>query len=310
MPETVHGGSAAAVANEPPLRATLDPLGEALMEAAGEAKAALALADPVTAVHELRKAFKRLRALLRLVRRETCGREDAVTARALRRQLGEGARRLSGARDIAARREAMDDLVAKGLLTPALRRTAGRALLGKGQAAGDAGLATHREELAALIAASEDAASRLNGSNTIPRLLRVMAEEYTLARKLGRKAHPDEPESLHDLRKAVVAHRYQMALVTTAWPAVGRVWEVELQRLREKLGKFQDLAVLLEPLAQEVPEGRAAPGWSAPLAEAARARQLKLVASALRLHARLFAEKPGAFRRRLAAYFDPVSVRE
>jgi hypothetical protein len=101
-----------------------------------------------------------------------------------------------------------------------------------------------------------------------------------------------------------------MALVTQAWPAVGRVWEVELQRLREKLGKFQDLAVLLEPLEPEAAGGHAAPGWRASLAEAARARQLRLVASALRLHARLFAEKPRAFRRRLAVYFDAVSVRE
>lgn len=310
MSKTVHGGSAAPVASEVAPLATLDTLGEALMQAAGEAKSALAVADPVKAVHELRKAFKRLRALLRLVRPETCGREDAATARALRRQLGEAARRLSGARDMAARREALDDLAAKGLLTPALRRTAGRALLGTNPEAGDDGLAAHREELTALIAASEAAASRLNGQNTIPRLLRVMTGEYALARKLGGKTDPDLPESLHDLRKAVVAHRYQMALVTQAWPAVGRVWEIELQRLREKLGKFQDLAVLLEPLVQEVPEGRAAPVWSTSLADAGRARQLRLVASAQRLHARLFAEKPRAFRRRLAAYFDPVSVRE
>lgn len=310
MLETVHGGSAPAAPGEPPARATVDPLGEAIMEAAGEARTALAVADPVKAVHELRKAFKRLRALLRLVQRETCGREAAAEARTLRRELGEAARQLSGARDMAARREALDDLTEKGLLTPALRKTAGRTLVPRGVEAQDAGLAPHREELARLIAAGEAAAARLTGSRRIPALLRAMTGEYAIARRLGRKADPADPESLHNLRKAVVAHRYQMALVTHAWPAVGRVWEVELQRLREKLGKFQDLTVLLGQLGQEPPAGHTAPGWTAPLAEAARARQLRLTVSALRLYARLFAEKPKAFRRRLAAYFDPVSVRE
>lgn len=310
MLETVHGGSAPAAPGEPPARATVDPLGEAIMEAAGEARTALAVADPVKAVHELRKAFKRLRALLRLVRRETGSREAAVEARTLRRELGEAARQLSGARDMAARREALDDLMEKDLLTSALRKTAGRALVPRGSEAQDAGVAPHREELARLIAATETAATRLTGACRIPALLRAMTGEYAIARRLGRKVDSSDAESLHNLRKAVVAHRYQMALVTHAWPAVGRVWEVELQRLREKLGKFQDLAVLLERLGQASPEGQPVPGWNAPLAEAARARQLRLTVSALRLHARLFAEKPKAFRRRLAAYFDPVSVRE
>jgi len=309
MLESVHGGSAATNGGKSPPHGPADPLGGAILDAAGEARAALVLDDPVKAVHELRKAFKRLRALLRLVRRGTSTRGAAAEARALRARLSEAARRLSGARDSAARREALDDLAAKELITPALRKAAARALVPRASKAQQAGLAPHRGELEEAILASEGAAGRLAGLMGTAELLRAMTGDYAKARKLGRAVDPGHAESVHELRKAVVVHRYQMALVTRAWPAVGEVWEVELQRLRDKLGKFQDLAVLLDQLTP--PEERMpAPDWQAPLTEAARARQLKLTRSALRLHARLFAETPKAFRRRLAAYFAPVSDRE
>ena len=54
-----------------------------------------------------------------------------------------------------------------------------------------------------------------------------------------------EPEVLHELRRRVVAHRYQMELVGPLWPKFGRVWVAEAQRLRDRLGAFQDLSVLL-----------------------------------------------------------------
>ena len=49
---------------------------------------------------------------------------------------------------------------------------------------------------------------------------------------------------MHEFRQRVVVHRYQMELVEPAWPRLGKVWVGEAQRLRERLGKHQDLAVL------------------------------------------------------------------
>src|SRR4029078_1816935 len=49
---------------------------------------------------------------------------------------------------------------------------------------------------------------------------------------------------LHELRQRVVTHRYQMELVEAVWPRLGRGWVREAQKLRNRLGKVQDLAVL------------------------------------------------------------------
>ena len=291
-------------------------LDAALTRAVADAAAALGIAEPVKAVHELRKSFKQLRALLRLVQ-HTQDTAVAARARELRVALAEAARRLAHARDDAARRDALDDLVAKGGLAPALRGAAGRALapapLRRGKVAtggreeADAGLTPHRAELELLLGQFVAALPALGGALSDKMLLRALVAEYARARRMARKLDPADEDGLHELRKAVVAQRYQMELVTPAWPALGTVWVSELQRLRDRLGKHQDLSVLIGHIKARPPPARARHAWRAPLIEAARARQQRLAAAALRLHARLFAEKPAAFHRRIAAYMSAIS---
>lgn len=277
-------------------------LSRALTEAAEGAHDALEVEDSVAAVHELRKSFKRLRGLLRLVR----GRQ-MQPARELRRALADAARQLSGARDQAAQREAMDDLVAKAGVAPAVCKVAIRALAAPEQADDDDALARHRVELATLIEGCIEAAPHLAGTMGPKALLAALGEDYEKARSTGQEVDVDDAEGLHELRKTVVNHRYQMELFTPFWPAQGKLWETELQRLREKLGKHHDLTVLIERLDDNPPTTVAERKWHTPLHEAAHARQQRLAMSAMRLHARLFAERPKAFRRRLGAYMNPMS---
>jgi CHAD domain-containing protein len=118
----------------------------------------------------------------------------------------------------------------------------------------------------------------------------------------ARHAIPDDwraasAQELHDLRQRVVIHRYQMELVEPLWPRLGRSWVREAQKLRNQLGKCQDLAVLAryaephQPLAQ----------WRSRLQSVIGQRQAEHVATARRIAGRLFAERPKAFRRRLEA---------
>jgi hypothetical protein len=51
-------------------------------------------------------------------------------------------------------------------------------------------------------------------------------------------------DDLHELRRRVIEHRYQMELVEPLWPRLGKIWVEEAQRLRDRLGRYQDLAVL------------------------------------------------------------------
>ena len=289
----------------PPTRLAL-----ALADAFAEARDALALSDPEAAVHGVRKGFKRLRALLRLTE---AARARAVSqrARAARRALAQTARHLAQARDAAAREDALDDLVAKAGLAKATRRAAGRALASTDAPAraGD-GVGAHRAALEAEMAALAEALPRLGAALDDDALCAALAASYAKARRAGRAVDPADDESLHELRKDVIAQRYQMELVTADWPALGQFWVDELQRLRDKLGKHHDLAVL-RALAEAHPaRGGRRPAWCAPLLAAIAARQAKLAHSALLLHARLFAEKPKAFRRRLSAYMSAVSERK
>ncbi len=309
MPDSLSPSSAAA-----PEAADLlalqpsGPLAEALKAGISEAMQALDHDDPVRAVHDLRKAFKRLRALLRLVQAAD-DKETGKRARELRRALAEGARLVAGARDVVARRDALDDLVAKGLLPLPLRRSAGRSLAPATRRKEDH-LAPHRTELQVLLTQLVAALPRLAGALDDKALVAALAQEFAKARRLGRKLNPEDDEELHELRKAAVAQRYQMELAIPAWPTLGKAWVDEMQRLRDKLGKHHDLSVLIERLQARPPRSPAQLAWHGPLVEAARARQQKLARSALRLHGRLFAEKPGAFRRRLAAYMTAMSHRE
>jgi len=128
-----------------------------------------------------------------------------------------------------------------------------------------------------------------------------LTSTYRRARQLVPDSWPDaEAEHLHDLRRRVVEHRHQMDLVEPLWPRLGKVWAEEAQRLRNQLGSCQDLAVLssfTEPHQPLAP-------WRSRLTPMINARREAHLKSAARLAGRLFAEKPKAFRRRIAALWS------
>jgi CHAD domain-containing protein len=125
-----------------------------------------------------------------------------------------------------------------------------------------------------------------------------LAASYRRARKAIPSSWPRaDAAELHELRKRVIVHRYQMELVTPLWPRSGKLWTGEAQRLRDRLGHHHDLVLLSELTAPRRPLAR----WRAKLAPLIEARKAQHVAAARRIANRLFAEKPKAFRRRLEA---------
>jgi hypothetical protein len=75
------------------------------------------------------------------------------------------------------------------------------------------------------------------------------------------------------------------------------MWSGEAQRLRDRLGKHQDVLMLACLTAPHQPLAR----WRSRLAPALAERRAAHVAAAARIAARMFVEKPNALRRRLAA---------
>jgi CHAD domain-containing protein len=107
-------------------------------------------------------------------------------------------------------------------------------------------------------------------------------------------------EDLHQLRQRVVDHRYQMDLVEPLWPRQGRMWTDEAERLRDRLGRCQDLEILKQLTAPHQPLAR----WRSRLTPACAERTTELAQRAARIALRLFAEKPKAFRRRLETLWE------
>lgn len=280
-------------------------IGEALAAAARdilfEARAVLSDRSKLdaVAVHDLRKGLKRWRALLRLLQ-PFLGDE----VRRLREEARELARKLAGARDAQSAIEALDDL-AEGEGELSARTIASiRGRLDAIRLSAEA--ATINADVRADLAAALDAAALTLATWNLEELTFAdLAHELSRTYRRLRKDSPKdwskaEPETLHDLRAVVVAHRYQMELVEPLWPKFGELWVAEAQRLRDRLGAFQDLSVLK---GFTVPHGALA-RWRSRLTPLILARQQKHAKAAQRGATPLLAERPKAFRRRLEALWE------
>ena len=280
-------------------------IGPALRAIAGSilAKARLALTDPQRsnqdAVHDFRRAMKQWRALMRLL-------EPFIPdADRWRREARDHARSLAHARDGAAALNAFDGLSEKGILLLSERSNA--TVRGRIEALrGNEEQAVLTPALRGTILAWLDAATASIESWPLDpfdfsAIAAQLADSYRSAR---RRVPADwaaaDAVDLHALRQRVVELRYQMELIEPLWPRFGRMWTKEAERLRERLGRCQDLEVLRGLTATHQPLAH----WRSRLTPACTDRSAALAQRASRIAHRLFAEKPKAFRRRLEALWD------
>jgi CHAD domain-containing protein len=287
------------MSKKPALRPDL-AVGEALRNVAhailSDARAALESPDnsDSVAVHEFRRAMKHWRALLRLLE-PFLGEESEglqTTARDLARDLG-------GARDLQSALEALDDLKEHGLPLPDRSLKTARKRINDLRTAGELSALTAdmRLRIAEALADSDVAIDRWPIHNLkFPDVAKQLAASYREARR----AVPDKwsgasPDALHEFRKLVVVHRYQMQVVQPLWKRFTKMWISEAQKLRERLGEHQDL----EMLSKLTGAGQPLASWHARLDPPITARKRRHVAAAKKIATRMFVDKPGAFRRRL-----------
>lgn len=275
-----------------------EPLRAVARAILAEARAALedqARADAV-AVHEFRKAMKRWRALLRLLEPwlGEGGQRLRLAARDLARELGRP-------RDAQSALDALDDMLKHDAgFSPASRATIRHRLDEARRQAESATLNPDmRTHMLAYLGRCERAVARWPLADTG---FNDIAGRITETYRRARRRLPDEwaaagAAELHELRRRVIEHRYQMELVEPLWPRLGKLWVEEAQRLRDRLGRYQDLAVLAGLTAPHQSLAR----WRSKLAPLIVERQAVHLAAAARLAGRLFAERPKAFRRRLQA---------
>ena len=299
----MHGFLEAQMGDKPALqpKAAIGPAVRAI--AGGMLAAARAtLSDPERssqdAVHDFRRAMKQWRALMRLLA------PFIPDAQRLRQEARDHARSLSRARDGQSALNAFDDLVKKGMglseRSTATIRARIEAIRGSEEQA------TLTPELRdTIIAWIDTTAAGIEQWPLDPFEFSKIAARLTAGYRSARQLIPQDwsqatAEELHHLRQRVVDHRYQMELVEPLWPRHGRMWTEEAERLRDRLGRCQDLEILERFTAPHQP---LAP-WRSRLAPACADRTTELAHRAARIALRLFAERPKAFRQRLEALWE------
>lgn len=293
--------------------ALADGLRRSLLEELDRAATLLGDADPNDVdedVHEARKALKRARTAVRLLR-PVLGEERFRSASARLRDAG---RALAGTRDAAVLVDCLDTLTA-----PASASDEASPPDGAGQpfAGLRARLVQEHEEarrlaletagpradaLERIMAGRADSARWDLGSGLDGRVVAGVQRVYRSGRRRLRAAR-DEPtaEALHGWRKRVKDLGYTTELFAPSSPQALEPLSGELRRLWELLGEHHDLH-LLGGVAGQRPSAFVSAVERADLDRRLARRRTELAEQALALGDRLYAEAPGAFGKRVAAY--------
>jgi CHAD domain-containing protein len=286
----------------------LDDAPEAVRRAARErlAHAAAALREDgdAEAVHTARKDLKKTRSLLRLARPGL----PRKHYRARNDELREIAAGLAGARDAEALAGAVEDLhehAAGRLPEHAFTELAAALRASGGEDAGTGSLEPHdaAERLEAAAGAVADwPADELDADA----LLDGVALAYERGRDALRTTREDASSvALHEWRKRVKDLWYQARLLKPAAPAPLQALVDDAGELADVLGDEHDLSVLAERFEAGDPVVTGVVLDEAELRALVDERRDALRAQAAGIAARLYAERPKAFRRRLQAYLSP-----
>jgi CHAD domain-containing protein len=250
------------------------------------------------AVHAARKRFKRIRALVRLVRPQI-GDDVFDRENAAFRDAGGS---LGEARDAAVLVQTLDSL--KPDVDPAVFAADRRKLVGRRLAVRKRVLEAGNG-LDAVATAADEARQRVGQ-------WRIETDGWDALRPGLKRIYRDgraafncaqvgaQPELFHDWRKRVKDLWHQLEILEPIWPPVLKTLADECHALADLLGAEHDLAVLKDVLTAES-LSKAQP--ISPVVATADARRLTLQQDARALGARLFAEKPGAFVKRLGKYW-------
>jgi CHAD domain-containing protein len=266
------------------------------------------------AVHEARKALKRCRAVVRLVR-PVLGDDLARAENAAYRDAGQA---LSAARDADVLLKTWDRVVGDGVDgVDEATVVAGRQRLEDRRARIRAGAgADHGAVVDVLREARRRAAGWPDVDDSwrslAPGLRRIHGQARSAMAATAAAAAADvdgqaddgpaDDEAWHEWRKRVKDTWYHLTLLVPAWEPVLGSEEAEAHRLSELLGDDHDLAVLRAEVASW--DERWSADRTAAVLAAVDDRRRPLQAEAAERGTRLYAEKPKAFAARLGAYWD------
>jgi len=260
--------------------------------------------DPSETVHELRKGFKKIRAVVRLVR-------DGLGAEGFRREnraLRDLGRLLSPARDAKVRLTALDRLLEKekGKLSrsdvaPIRARLASSHRAAVTRARRPEAVARIGQELRALRRRARSWPLEKAGFACLEAGLRRAYRDGRRAEAEAYRVRTDD--AFHEWRKRAKDLRYQVSLLEPAWPRLMKDVARGLHDLTDVLGDDHDLADLRGALTGRGKPANRAKAVDDLLDRIAHRRSI-LQAEARPVGARMYPEKPGRFVARIESYWD------
>jgi CHAD domain-containing protein len=264
-------------------------------------------ADRADAVHEARLHLKKLRALARLAREaapDVCKQENAAL-----RDIG---RALSTQRDRQAMIDALDKLQRhaenewgeSAAELAAVRTLRDRFVELQHSESNGTGFEELVERVVELL---RQAVSRVDDWTLAARNDRIVSLGFAESYRRGRKAlraviAGPTAENLHEWRKQIKYHRYQVRLFQAAWPTMIEAHYKELKRLSDLLGDNHDLVVLQQAICAAGTTDIGAESLDG-LQRLIERRRNELQAEAIPLGRLLFAEKPKRLTERFRRYW-------
>jgi CHAD domain-containing protein len=256
-------------------------------------------------IHEARKALRRVRALLRLVR-------DPLGDRVYRTEnvvLRDAGRLIGGSRDATVMVETVAGLsfLYRDLLQPGAFDVLRAHLLERDKLIRRRVAGSRVDEVVATLVATRDrfaAWPRTTLDDGFDEVAGGLTRVYRRGRNRMADAYRLEtPEAFHVWRKRVRYLRFQMTLLQGMWPRLQRGIATDLAYLADALGAEHDLAELYR-LLEEEPEMLPDDNARHLLQGLLLRNRTRLQAAAQPVGARLYAEEPADFVRRLGVYWE------
>ncbi len=254
-------------------------------------------------IHEARKRFKEIRAVLRLARAGLGDRYHVEN-----RWYRDTGRSLSATRDAEAALETWEKLRARfpelsdrrGTNQVARRLTARLERIGREQTAAK----RPREAVREALPAAYERVSRwpIHGTG-FEVLLEGVGRVYRQGRRSMRNAYATGDDlQFHEWRKRAKDLWYHTRLLGPIWRDEMKIREIYLKQLSDDLGDDHDLVVFAQ-VVQDHPRMFGSPDFCAELGSCILLRRQELRSDAYRTGQLLYAEKPGAYVKRMAAYW-------
>jgi len=253
------------------------------------------------AIHDARVCFKKVRALLRLIKEEIGARRFKEENTRFR----EAGRRLSEVRDSAVVIETFDKLIKEPDGLSKQDFEAMRASLVRAEATPVAQKAQAMSQVAAALTTARTTVAdwpiEHSGFAALGPGLRAV---YRTGRaRLEKARNNPTTENLHELRKRVKDLGYQIRVLRPAWPRMLKQISSEVKELGDDLSEHHDLSVLREAVLGTPGLDTRTDHLEKILALINR-RQWELRFQAMPLGERVYVEKPLAFVRRVKGYWE------